>query len=87
MIRTTKKDLQFRVDNLRKMTGRNFYLQGAYGGWQLMEQDYNGSHHSLTPGFVTKRQMEDRLNAILTGVIIGERMEAERTTKLLCELP
>jgi hypothetical protein len=87
MSRTTKKDLQFRVDNLRKMTGRNFYLQGAYGGWQLMEQDYNGSHHSLTPGFVTKRQMEDRLNAILTGVIIGERMEAERTTKLLCELP
>ena len=87
MIRTTKKDLQFRVDNLNKMTGRKFYLQGAYGGWQLMEEDYNGSHHSLTPGFVTKRQMEDRLNAILTGVIIGERMEAERTTKLLCELP
>jgi len=87
MSRTTKKDLQFRVDNLRKMTGRNFYLQGAYGGWQLMEQDYHGNHHSLTPGFVTKRQMEDRLNAILTGVLIGERMEAERTTKLLCELP
>ena len=87
MSRTTKKDLQFRVDNLCKMTGRKFYLQIHLGGWQLMEEDYNGSHHSLTPGFVTKRQMEDRLNAILTGVIIGERMEAERTTKLLCELP
>jgi hypothetical protein len=66
------------VDNLNKMTGRKFYLQGAYGGWQLMEQDYNGSHHSLTPGFVSKRQMEDRLNAILTGLIMGERMIREK---------
>lgn len=87
MSRTTKKDLQFRVDNLRKMTGRNFYLQGAYGGWQLMEQDYHGNHHSLTPGFVTKRQMEDRLNAILTGLIMGERMEAERTDAVVRDIP
>jgi hypothetical protein len=77
MIRTTKKDLQFRVDNLNKMTGRKFYLQGAYGGWQLME-DVDGGSHGITPGFVTKRQMKDCLNAILTGVIIGERMIREK---------
>jgi hypothetical protein len=75
--RTTKRDLEIRVENLCKMTRRKFRLQGAYGGWQLME-DVDGGSHGITPGFVTKRQMEDRLNSILTGMLIGERMEKER---------
>jgi hypothetical protein len=78
MPRTNKKDLQFRVDNLCKMTGRKFYLQGAYGGWQLMEDAGLQGCHALTPGFVSKPKLEDRLNAILTGVIIGERMIREK---------
>jgi hypothetical protein len=75
--RTTKRDLEIRVENLCKMTRRKFRLQGAYGGWQLME-DVDGQSVWHTPGFVTKRQMEDRLNSILTGLLIGERMEKER---------
>jgi hypothetical protein len=75
--RTTKKDLELRVENLRKMTGRKFYLTGAYGGWQLAEE-VDGGSHGITPGFVSKRELEDRLNSILTGLLIGERMEKER---------
>jgi hypothetical protein len=75
--RTTKKDLELRVENLRKMTGRKFYLTGAYGGWQLAEE-VDGGSHGITPGFVSKRELEDRLNSILTGMLIGERMEKER---------
>jgi hypothetical protein len=75
--RTTKKDLEVRVENLRKMTGRKFFLTGAYGGWQLAEE-VNGGTHGITPGFVSKRELEDRLNSILTGMLIGERMEKER---------
>jgi hypothetical protein len=41
-------------------------------------EDVDGGSHGITPGFVTKRQMEDRLNSILTGMLIGERMEQER---------
>jgi hypothetical protein len=75
--RTTKQDLELRVENLRKMTGRKFYLTGAYGGWQLAEE-VDGGSHGITPGFVSKRELEDRLNSILTGLLIGERMEKER---------
>jgi hypothetical protein len=60
--RTTKKDLEIRVENLRKMTGRKFYLQGAYGGWQLME-DVDGGSHGITPGFVSKRELEEGAQA------------------------
>jgi|688.fasta_scaffold1145334_1 hypothetical protein len=75
--RTTKKDLEVRIENLRKMTGRKFFLTGAYGGWQLAEDVGSGSH-GITPGFVSKRELEDRLNSILTGLLMGERMEKER---------
>lgn len=77
MGRTTKKDLNFRVENLCKITGRKFYLQGAYGGWQLMEE-VDGGSHGITPGFVSKPEMEDRLNSILSGIIIGQRLVTER---------
>ena len=75
--RTTKKDLEIRVENLRKMTGRKFYLQSAYGGWQLMEDVGNGSQ-GMTPGFVSKRQLQERLDSIITGFLMGAKAEKER---------
>ena len=69
--RTTKKDLEIRVAEICRMTGKKFVLSGAYGGWQLAEMLPSGSSRNITPGFVPKRQMEDRLNAILSGLTIS----------------
>lgn len=77
---TTKQDLNNRVEQLRMLTGREFFLQGAYGGWQLMEGDGHGAV-ALTPGFVSKREMEDRLNSIITGFHMGERSQRERMAR------
>lgn len=69
--RTTKKDLTIRVAEICRMTGKKFMLSGAYGGWQLVEHLPSGAFRTITPGYVPKRQMEDRLNSILTGLTIN----------------
>ncbi len=69
--RTTKKDLEIRVAEICRMTGKKFMLSGAYGGWQLVEHLPSGAFRTITPGYVPKRQMEDRLNALLTGLTIS----------------
>ncbi len=76
----TKQDLNNRVEQLRHLTGRDFYLQGAYGGWQLHESIGSGSA-PCSPGFVSKRQMEDRLNAMIEGFHMGERSQRERIAR------
>jgi hypothetical protein len=78
--RTTKQDLEKRIDHLRTLTGRKFYLTGAYGGWQLAE-DINGGGQIVTPGFVSKRELEDRLNSIITGFYMGERSHREQMAR------
>ena len=78
--RITKADLNNRVEQLRHLTGRDFYLQGAYGGWQLQESDGSGAA-PITPGFVSKRQMEDRLNALIEGFHMGARSQREQMAR------
>ena len=68
-----KSDLDARLNHIRSLTGRNFFLQGAYGGWQLMESNGQGES-AVTTGFVSKRDMMDRINHIAIGMSIGARM-------------
>jgi hypothetical protein len=68
-----KSDLEAAIKHIRNLTGRDFFLQGAYGGWQLQEKVGEGCH-SLTPGYVSKREMMDRLRSIGIGMDIGARM-------------
>jgi hypothetical protein len=72
-IHIKKSDLDARLNHIRNLTGRDFFLQGAYGGWQLQEKIGEGCD-SLTPGYVSKREMMDRLNHIGVGMSIGARM-------------
>ena len=72
-IHTKKSDLEAAVKHIRNLTGRDFFLQGAYGGWQLQEKEGEGCH-SITMGYVSKRQMLDRLRNIGFGMNIGARM-------------
>ena len=68
-----KSDLEAAVQHIRNLTGRDFFLQGAYGGWQLQEKVGEGCH-SITMGYVSKSQMMDRLRNIGFGMNIGARM-------------
>jgi hypothetical protein len=79
-IHTKKSDLDARLNHIRNLTGRDFFLQGAYGGWQLMENNGQGAS-AVTTGFVTKREMMDRINHIAIGMSIGARMCREEMQK------
>jgi hypothetical protein len=72
-IHTKKSDLEAAVKHIRNLTGRDFFLQGAYGGWQLQEKVGEGCR-DITTGYVSKREMLDRLRSMSIGMDIGARM-------------
>jgi hypothetical protein len=76
-----KSELDAVVQNIRNLTGRDFFLQGAYGGWELQERRGDGSV-SITFGYVSKREMLNRLHAIRTGINIGQDLAISQMQNL-----
>lgn len=47
----------------------NYHLDGAYGGWKLVRMaNGSGGMHSITSGFVPKRELYELMQAMLTGM-------------------
>lgn len=49
-----------------------YYLQGAYGGYQLQRIcNDSGGVVVIIPGFLPKRELQEKLHAYLSGIIDG----------------
>jgi hypothetical protein len=86
MKRTTIADLVLSVRHLNSAMGfsddagaaigvnsvpGSYYLQGAYGGWQLQRVHPSGGCESVTSGYRSKRELWELVNAIRYGVLEG----------------
>jgi len=68
------------VDNinaiLQTTPANKLSLQQAYGGFQLQQVAFAGDDYSvrgvrsISPGFVSKREMNDYLNALVVGMAL-----------------
>lgn len=74
--RVTEKELYAAVERLNEVAGTptdpsargSFYLQGAYGGWQLQRNRPDGRGcESITSGYVSKRELYDLIAAYRNG--------------------
>ena len=68
-----KSLLLAQVDNINAVLqlkpGNLLVLQQAYGGFQL-QQEANGGINSISSGYVSKREMNDYLNAVVVGMAL-----------------
>jgi hypothetical protein len=86
MKRTTTADLVLSVRHLNSAMGYpddaasaigtnsvpgSYYLQGAYGGWQLQRVHPDGGCVSVTSGYRSKRELNELVRAIQYGVVAG----------------
>jgi hypothetical protein len=53
----------------------NYHIDGAYGGVQLVQMcsDGGGVRQPLGGGFLTKRELYDRMRAFMTGIERGKK--------------
>ena len=62
------------VDNINAVLqlkpGNLLVLQQAYGGFQLQQEVAGGGINSISSGYVSKREMNDYLNAVLVGMAL-----------------
>ena len=87
MKRTTIAELVLSVRHLNSAMGYNgspgvaigsrpdagcFFLQGAYGGWQLQRAHPDGGTVSVTSGYRSKRELRELVDAIRCGVMLRE---------------
>ena len=93
-MRTTMKELVLSVRHLNSAMGfpddaqsavgvnsrpGSYFLQGAYGGWQLQRVHPNGGTISVTTGYRSKRELNELVNAIRYGVVEGSQRMAGAT--------
>lgn len=73
----TNKDLEGLVKTINEITNsptegykpNQYMLDGAYGGWKLVRKCAdNTGIHEITSGYVSKRDLYNRLQAILIGL-------------------
>ena len=69
-----KSLLYTQVDNINAVLqlkpGNLLVLQRAYGGFQLQQEVMHGGINSISSGYVSKREMNDYLNAIVVGMAL-----------------
>ena len=69
-----KSLLYAQVDNinavLQTKPGNRLLLQQAYGGFQLQQEVAGGGINSISAGYVSKREMNDYLNALVVGMAL-----------------
>jgi len=69
-----KSLLYAQVDNinavLQTKPGNRLVLQRAYGGFQLQQEVADGGINSISSGYVSKREMNDYLNALVVGMAL-----------------
>ena len=62
------------VDNINAVLqlkpGNQLVLQQAYGGFQLQQEVAGGGINSISSGYVSKREMNDYLNAVVVGMAL-----------------
>jgi hypothetical protein len=82
MVRVRLEELKAIVDRINEITGQNphrvgvgpgfYYLQGAYGGYQLQQVVEGSAVRAITSGFRPKRELRDLLHAYLAGLQSGK---------------
>ena len=69
-----KSLLHAQVDNINAVLqlkpGNLLVLQQAYGGFQLQQEVSGGGINSISSGYVSKREMNDYLNALVVGMAL-----------------
>ena len=85
----TTKILESRIDFLNELTGSpketytdganpgNYHLSGAYGGYALdrISNESGGVTSVFNCGYITKRDLYDRINAFIRGYQAGKEGE------------
>lgn len=80
-MRITISDVRTTIDRINRTAGFSddqikngcyetsgmYHLQGAYGGWTLHKNCKGGGVDSVFPGYHTKRELYDKMQALLTG--------------------
>ena len=71
----------------RAMVGR-YTLQGAYGGWQLIQVvNEGGGVHSITSGYGTKREIYHLIHAYREGLAAGRSDDPYNLEALRAAIP
>lgn len=70
--RVTQADLERIVARINGMTGKQFELSGAYGGWSLRTQ--GGGYDILGSGHVSKRDLRDLMFAFIAGIMTAKEV-------------
>lgn len=89
----TKQKLEHAVTVLNKTMGNNgdnaFFVQGAYGGWQLMRKiPGTTAADSITTGFVPKRQLFAIICGMSTALALyQEKLAIEERLNSLVDNP
>ena len=69
-----KSLLYTQVDNINAVLqlkpGNLLVLQRAYGGFQLQQEVAGGGINSISSGYMSKREMNDYLNALVVGMAL-----------------
>ena len=69
-----KSLLYTQVDNINAVLqlkpGNLWVLHRAYGGFQLQQEVSGGGINSISSGYVSKREMNDYLNALVVGMAL-----------------
>ena len=83
----TLKDLESRVKTINELTGNEptaysnkpgqYSLDGAYGGWKLVKITSGGGCQEITSGYVSKRELFNRLQGICTGLYIARDLKKQ----------
>lgn len=69
------KPYAIQLDGTVKANVGTYCLQGAYGGWQLIQLvNINGGARSVSTGYVSKKDMVSFLRAFMDGIIEGDRI-------------
>jgi hypothetical protein len=79
MKHTTIRDLEAATRVLNQLVGATaatpgaYYLQGAYGGWQLQQLvGPHGACIAIFPGYRSKRELLELIHAFRAGIRVGQ---------------
>lgn len=88
--RVTQKDLEDRVFRINDLLGTPFepygpdgenegsyFIAGAYGGFSLRQKGKDGER-AVIPGFGSKRELYEKLNAFVDGIRAGKAVIRNR---------
>ena len=75
------------TEGSRAMVGR-YWVQGAYGGWKLVQIiNEGGGERSITGGYVSRRELYSLIHAYREGMAAGQGVDRYTLAELRAAIP